>query len=528
MKCLQGRIKIQSLTSFPDITMATTTADQLPDDVLEVIFDLLTFKDVLSCAGVCQRWRSFAVASPRWNLFQLGLNVGCHRDVSLGDLDFLSTIKEVKLTTSVPIFILGAPDISECQNPKGIALLQRACSVPIKVVRSILTYCSDLRELDISNLLLPGKRSQKSFEELWTSLQPVTNKLKALALPKNFSPSVRCLQSILTNHPQLEKLSVAIGPFRNASDIALWMFQLANHHSIKHLTIHQDYMLPPLQLLDSTTSSAFRGIESLSITHKSQQGKLEYVFALRPFGDAAKHLTHLHVERGTFHEVELVLFYFRSLKTLKVDFIENSELNSMHPLNPVKSATDVSKSLYSVTLGLSPKENTYRGLPRLLNVLEMCKTIKEISLFPAFMVATFAVYPDDEDDQFQQITSSIASKPGLLQKYTSMFLVLQAPGQVEEVGKLLAKMINLKTVYLVIELDIFREPMVNDDYHDVVPAVDSLYIWFSKEHPDNVQHLADVYWFFGQVGQLFITSQMTERHGFGGGNISLTYIVIQE
>ena len=76
---------------------AAITADELPLDVLEVIFARLPLDDLHRCAVVCKRWQSVYAASTRL-AFPFGYHYTSHTDDSV----FVPKTKEIKLTAPIP------------------------------------------------------------------------------------------------------------------------------------------------------------------------------------------------------------------------------------------------------------------------------------------------------------------------------------------------------------------------------------------------------------------------------------------
>ena len=149
--------------SSPTTEGSAVTAENLPYDVLVLIFDRLPLRDLFSCGGVSQHWRDCVTSSPRWIASQLGLNATSHADVSLGHFVSLTQIKEIKLSAAVPLIHQGGYIGSAWELP------------PMELLRGILTHCTHLRELDLSALALRFGNfpfqfgdDQRMFEEIWT------------------------------------------------------------------------------------------------------------------------------------------------------------------------------------------------------------------------------------------------------------------------------------------------------------------------------------------------------------------------
>ena len=190
------------------------TADKLNDDVLGLIFEYLPLEDVLSCAKVCLRWRSHLSRSSRWRSLHLpfGLNAGYHVNAPDMDLVFLSHIKEVKLSANAPFFIRAYREFCRAGlEGSAHALLSNARAVPLEFVLTILTNCLELKELDMSSMQLPGKKSKDNFESALRSDRVCVRQLTSLSLPKEYLPSAEFLSAILESHTRLEKLSFSSG-----------------------------------------------------------------------------------------------------------------------------------------------------------------------------------------------------------------------------------------------------------------------------------------------------------------------------
>ena len=433
------------------------TADKLYEDVLDVLFEYLPFRDALSCAGVCRRWREIISHSRRWRSFQVGLNFQWHADAPISDCVFLPTIEEVKFTLSEYGFE------SHCQD------------VPMELLRFILARCTKLCELDLFQMQLPVGISRRgefefplreseahaltSFESLWISGQVVLDQLKSLALPSHYPPSIEFLEAIFKAHPSLEKLSLPTDVFKSTPGCDRLF---ANHKSLAHLTFR--YTRPSRNLHEILGDSDNSKLTSLHII-----GLLcaENVF-FTSLGNTYN-FTRLHFDVMSYGGVELLFHACPKLESLKIDRIE-AKLNEDGTL-PVRCLVeDISQRLSYVDLGIEnhPGRRYFNGLRRLLQILDVCASLKDLSISPYYILVNYGEYPTIPELE-------LASRPRLWSKITSLFIKASSVAGWYEFKTLLPKMNRLKKLCLQVAVNV--SSVVHDD---VAHALESLHIWLYR------------------------------------------------
>ena len=133
-------------------------AQNLPDLVLDAICRHLSFKEVLTCAHVCRRWRDYVRKCPRWCMVALGQEVHCHGPLSDQFVDtHIADITDVKFTTALPSFIS-----TEGEETENVIL-----DVPIGFLKILLRDATRLVSLDLSSLMTRDLRSTEVLS-LWS------------------------------------------------------------------------------------------------------------------------------------------------------------------------------------------------------------------------------------------------------------------------------------------------------------------------------------------------------------------------
>ena len=272
------------LTESSSSATGPPVANCLPYDALEPIFDLLSLRDLLSCAGVCQRWRQHVAASPRWRSFQFGQNIGCHVKESTTDyIVFLSQGEVVMLSAATPLYLLS-------NETRAIAHVDRIRTVPMAPLHALLRNSQSLRELDLSAMPLPDGATRHAFEKLWSRGKINSNELRSFALPRNYAPSCGLLKEILITHPSLKNLAISIDssdyeysiiykwhrrerPVTPVAHVTRLVRQLAFSCQLKNLLIRLDESESALTAMEDiwtdgwmrSVTDRLRGLESLSI-----------------------------------------------------------------------------------------------------------------------------------------------------------------------------------------------------------------------------------------------------------------------
>ena len=116
-----------------------------PDDVLDLIFNYLSFEDLMSCARVCRQWRNALSASAsRWRSLPVGLNFNLHGPVSSEFADnYFPKIEELKLAVSVSHVEFHVLETETRMTQPCLRLLEE-----------VLRRGSRLKTLDVSKFMI--------------------------------------------------------------------------------------------------------------------------------------------------------------------------------------------------------------------------------------------------------------------------------------------------------------------------------------------------------------------------------------
>ena len=298
---LYFKIKSLSLSDISTSSMANedsdivSAANQLPDLVLTAIFDFLSLEDILRCAGVCRRWRSHLMASPRWRSLHLGQNYICHEDGSIDDFVYLSGIDKVKLTSSsFPV-----------QMPAGAEVNQVHDAFPLMQIKSVLASDAQLRDLDLSGATLDWDPQKRDLFDK-TIAEAGLNQLTTLTLPRGYEPTTDGLKALFRVCPELEKLKVFI-PAANArywrASVPCWLgriCQIADGSSLKHLILDME--------ICACHEPISRGLIPIHSTRASHP-------------TVVSQLAHLELAVLSYLDIEHVLLNYPTLQILKIGAI---------------------------------------------------------------------------------------------------------------------------------------------------------------------------------------------------------------